>query len=197
VTFDNASNQETRGANSAVTRDVALGQISFALFIAICVALHPGFVLKADEGGMSNYGVHAKTVLPYTLALALAAGFSFRAASALHGQPTSHRRLVQLLIAYGALVALTLVTTYGYTLNTELKDLHLGVGVVVTIFEFVASLWMYRELRSLRLVVAVELCGFLLATLTFFGILHVLFLTQLLIGGSFALFLVTTARKLT
>jgi hypothetical protein len=197
VTFDEASNQEAHGANTAAVRDVTLGQVSFAFFIAICVALHPGFVLKSNEGGLSNFGVHTKTVLPYSLALALAAGFSLRAASLLRGQTTSSLRVARLLRTYGALIVLTLVTTYGYTLNTGLKDLHVGVGVVITVFEFVASLWMYRELRSLHLVAVVELCGFVLAVLTFFGVLHVLFLTQLLIGGSFALFLVKATRTLT
>ena len=197
MTFAHASTPEPHGAMTAVTRNVAIGQFGFALFIAICVALHPGIVLKANEGGLSNYGVHAKTVVPYTLALALAAGFSLQAARTLHAQATPSRRLERLLTTYGALVLLTLVTTYAYTLNTALKDLHLGVGVVITVFEFVASLWMYGELRSLRLVVVIELCGFLLAALTFFGVLHVLFLTQLLVGGSFALFLIKTAQKLT
>jgi hypothetical protein len=182
---------------SAATKNVALGQISFLLFIAVCVALHPGFVLKANEGGMSNYGVHAKTVLPYTLALGLAGGLSLRATRTLHQSSIRLRHVRRLLNTYGALILLTLVTTYGYTLNTALKDLHIGVGILITVFEFVASLWIYRQLRSLRLVLVVAISGFALAVLTFFGALHVLFLTQLLFGGSFALLLVRFTQETT
>lgn len=186
--------QGTPSAKATITRDVALGQISFAVFIAICVALHPGLVLKSNEGGLSNYGVHAKTVVPYTLALALAAGFTLRAARSA-SLSTSARRLERLLNTYALLTLLTLVTTYGYTLNKPFKDLHVGVGVVITVFEFVASLWMYREIKSLHFVFAAGLVGFALAIVTFFGALHVLFLTQLLIGGAFALLLIRTSRE--
>ena len=62
-------------AESPKTRAVTYivwGQILFVLFIGVCVALHPGIVLKSNEGGVSNYGIHIKTALPYTLALGLA-----------------------------------------------------------------------------------------------------------------------------
>ena len=52
--------------NSRAAAHIALGQISFGFFITVCVALPPGFVLKSNEGGVSNYGVHLKTALPYT-----------------------------------------------------------------------------------------------------------------------------------
>jgi len=194
VTQGEPLSQGTPSAKATITRDVALGQISFAVFIAICVALHPGLVLKSNEGGLSNYGVHAKTVVPYTLALALAAGFTLRAARSA-SLSTSARRLERLLNTYALLTLLTLVTTYGYTLNKPFKDLHVGVGVVITVFEFVASLWMYREIKSLHFVFAAGLVGFALAIVTFFGALHVLFLTQLLIGGAFALLLIRTSRE--
>ena len=196
MTTGEPSIQANPTAKATITKDVALGQISFAAFIAICVALHPGLVLKSNEGGLSNYGVHAKTVVPYTLALALAAGFSLRAARTIH-QSTSGRFLDRLLNTYGVLTLLTLVTTYGYTLNKPLRDLHVGVGVVITVFEFAASLWMYREIKSLHFFFAAGLVGFALAIVTFFGALHVLFLTQLLIGGAFALLLIRTSRETT
>jgi len=179
-----------------VIRDVAQSQIAFAFFIAVCVVLHPGLVLKTDEGGMSNYGVHLKTAIPYTLALAFASALAYRATRSL---PTARRdsRLFKVLLrVYSALVLLTLVTTFGYTLDAPQKDLHIGVGVAITVFEFLSSLWMYRVVRSLHLVIAVELVGLVLASLTLFGLLHVLFLSQVLVGGAFALLLVSTSRQL-
>ena len=179
-----------------MVRDVARSQIAFALFIAVCVAIHPGEVLKTNEGGLSNYGVYLKTVIPYTLALALASVLSYRATRSLHTARRETRHFKLLLLDYSGLTLLTLVTTYGYTLDTPQRDLHLAVGVAITVFEFAASLWMYYVVRHLVLVVAVELIGFVLAVLTFFGVLHVLFLTQVLIGGAFALLLVRTSREL-
>lgn len=179
-----------------VVRDVARSQMAFAFFIAICVALHPGEVLKANEGGLSNYGVHLRTALPYTLALALASALSYRATRSLHTSRRETRHFKLLLLLYSGLTLLTLVTTYGYTLDTPQRDLHVVVGVVITVFECAASLWMFDVVRQLVLVVAVGLIGFVLATLTFVGVLHLLFLTQVLIGGAFALLLLRTSREL-
>jgi hypothetical protein len=179
------------------TRYVAWSQIGFASFLAICVALHPGLVLKSNEGGMSNYGVHAKTVVPYTLALVSAAGLTYGAAREFPMTTSLSRRFRTLLHTYSWLVFLTLVTTYGYTWNAPLKYVHVAVGVAIIVFESVASLWMYRALGSGGAVLIVQLVGFVLAALTFFGALHVLFLSQILTGGAFALLLVRVCRYLT
>ncbi len=175
---------------------VALSQIAFAFFLAICVAIHPGLVIKVNEGGMSNYGVHAKTVVPYTLALGFASALTYWGARRIPTITTSARRFQALLRAYSWLVLLTLVTTYGYTLNAPLKYVHVTVGVTIIVFESAASLWMYWAVRSLRSVLFVQLLGFALAALTFFGALHVLFLSQILTGGGFALLLVRACRRL-
>lgn len=179
------------------TRYVALSQIAFAFFLAICVAIHPGLVFKVNEGGMSNFGVHAKTVVPYTLALGCAGVLALWATRLIRTTTTAARDFRVLLTTYSWLILLTLVTTYGYTLNAPLKYVHVAVGVAIIVFESAASLWMYRALRSLRAVLFVQLVGFVLAALTFFGALHVLFLSQILTGGGFALLLVRTCRHVT
>lgn len=176
-------------------RDVTRSQLAFALFIAICVALHPGEVLKSNEGGVSNYGAHLKTIIPYTVAFSLASALSYRATRSLHTARLEARHFKTLLLAYAALTLLTLVTTYGYTLDRPQRDVHVAAGALITIFEFSAALWMYVVLRRFVVVLLVACAGLVLAALTFFGVLHVLFLTQILIGGSFAFLLVRTSRE--
>ena len=182
--------------NSLTTWYVALSQVGFAFFLAICVAIHPGLVLKVNEGGMSNYGVHVKTAVPYTLALAMAAGLTYRAARLMRTTTTPRRNFKVLLRTYSWLTLLTLLTTYGYTLNAALKYVHVAVGVAIIVFESAASLWMYRALGSLGAVLSVQLLGLGLAALTFFGALHELFLSQILTGGAFAILLIRTCRLL-
>jgi hypothetical protein len=176
---------------------VVYSQICFAIFIGVCVAVHPGLVLKWNEGGMSNYGVHIKTAVPYTLALGLAGLLSHRAAVLMARVGEPPHPLVHVLRTYSWLITLVLLSTYAYTLNSVLKDVHIVIGIAITLFEFAASLWMYRYLggfaRDLTLIV-VQLVGFTLATLTFVGVLHVLFSSQILTGASFALLLVRSAR---
>jgi len=73
---------------------------------------------------------------------------------------------------YSWLILLVLVSTYAYSLNTVLKDLHIATGIAIVLFELAASLWMYRYLgRCARdtTLIAVQLIGFILAALTFVG----------------------------
>jgi hypothetical protein len=184
-----------RNVDSRAALDVTLGQIGFAVFLAVCVALHPGLVLKANEGGMSNYGVHAKTVVPFTLALGLPSAFTYAAARRLHAASAEANRFRTLLHVYSGLLALTLLSTYPYTLDRALTDLHIAVGICLTVFESVASVWMYRELRRYELVLAAQLVGLVLAGLTFIGALHLLFATEVLSGAAYAYLLVRTTQR--
>lgn len=178
---------------------ISYGQISLAVFLGVCVLMHPGFVLKADEGGMSNYGIHLKTSFAYSLSLGLPVLFSYLALRVISSDDAVTRRLTQFLRLYCWLVLLTLLSTYVYSLDTTLKDLHFVIGALLTIFQTGASLWMYRVLRRTgrdAVLLGVQLVGFALETLTVFGALHVLFLSQVLTSGAFALLLVRTSSSL-
>ncbi len=180
----------------SATRDVATGQICFVFFLGVCVALHPGLVLKADEGGMSNFGVHATTVVPFTFALGLPTVLTYAAARRLRASRAESSRVRALLNLYSALLALTLLSTYPYTLDRTLTDLHIAVGICLTVFESVASVWIYRELHRYAAVLAAQLVGLVLAGLTIIGVLHILFLTEVLSGAAFAYLLVRATALL-
>jgi hypothetical protein len=178
---------------------ITYGQAGLLFFLLVCVALHPGFVLKADEGGMSNYGVHIKTAGAYTLALGLPLLLSVLALRLTHSDDLHVQRFRQILVAYCWLLVLTLVSTYVYSLNTVLKDLHIVFGSALTAFQTATSVWMYRILRHAawdRVLFAIQIFGFLLATLTIIGVLHVLFVAEVVSFGAFALLLVHTAKRL-
>jgi len=176
---------------------IILGQLSLLFFLSISVALHPGFVFKSDEGGISNYGIHLKTALPYTLAFTLCAFFTLRAAHLYPRTERSTRHLRYMLYAYSCLVLLTLLSTYIYKVSYAFKQLHVVVGVTTMSFELLASVWMSIRLRSTwdLLFLAVQLTGFVLAGLTFLGTLHVLFLGQALATLGFALLLMHTGLR--
>ncbi len=174
-------------------------QLSLLLFLAICVIVHPGFVLKWNEVGLSNYGIHVKTVVPYSLGLGLCSLFSIKAARALEGSERLTNDMRMLLYLYGGLVLFSLLSTYGYKLNSPLRILHIVSGCATILFEFGASLWIFVRLRSARMDVVwlgVQLVGFVLALLDFFEVLHVLFLAQLLTGVGFGLLAVHAAQRL-
>jgi hypothetical protein len=178
-------------------RLVVRGQICFAFFIAVCVALHPGFVLKWNEGGMSDYGSHLGTALPYTLALLGLTEFSRRAASLYRQDDRTTRRLRRVLYAYSAIVLVMLVSTYVYTLNVALRDFHFGFGTVLILFEVTSSVWMFLLFRRFvwdGIFLAMQVAGSVLCLVTIVGILHVLFFAEMLTGAGFAGLIIHTSR---
>jgi heme/copper-type cytochrome/quinol oxidase subunit 4 len=175
---------------------VAAGQWGFAFGVALCVVLRPGFVLKANEGGVSNYGVHVKTAVPYYLALSVAAVGAYLAATHARDSTKLPPQLRALLLCYAVLIILTLASTFGYTLDTPQRDVHVGVGIALTVFQVVASLWMYRERRGDLGLVLVQLAGVVVAALTIVGLIRLLFASEIVTGASFAVLLFRTTREL-
>jgi hypothetical protein len=175
---------------------VGVGQWGFACGVALCVVIHPGFVLKANEGGVSDYGVHVKTAVPYYLALALAASGAYLAVTYARDSTNLPARLRALLTSYAVLLTLTLASTFGYTLDKPQRDVHVGVGIALTVFEVVASLWMYRERRGDLGLVLVQLMGVIVAGLTIVGLIHLLFVSEIVTGASFAVLLFRSTRQL-
>jgi len=188
-----AERDDTQGA-----RLVERGQICFGLFIVVCVALHPGFVLKWNEGGMSDYGSHLETALPYTLALFGLAEFSRRAASLYRQSDRTTRRLRRVLYGYSAIVLIMLVSTYVYTLNLALRDFHFGFGTVLIIFEVTSSMWMFSLFRRFvwdGVFLTMQIVGSVLCLVTIVGALHVLFFAEMLTGAGFAGLIIHTSRS--
>lgn len=178
-------------------RLVERGQICFGLFIAVCVALHPGFVLKWNEGGMSDYGSHIETALPYTLALLGLVEFSRRAASLYRESDRTTRRLRRVLYFYSAIVLVMLVSTYVYTLNFTLRDFHFGFGTILILFEVSSSVWMFLLFRRLvwdGIFLIMQIVGSVLCLITIVGVLHVLFFAEMLTGAGFAGLIIHTSR---
>jgi hypothetical protein len=178
-------------------RLVQRGQICFGLFIAVCVALHPGFVLKWNEGGMSDYGSHLETAVPYTLALLGLVEFSRRAGSLYRQNDRTTRRLRRVLYSYSAIVFIMLVSTYVYTLNLALRDFHFGFGTVLILFEVSSSVWMFLLFRRFvwdGIFLGMQIVGSVLSLVTIVGVLHVLFFAEMLTGAGFAGLIIHTSR---
>jgi hypothetical protein len=187
-------------AESPKTRAVTYivwGQILFVLFIGVCIALHPGIVLKSNEGGVSNYGIHVKTALPYTLALGLLALYSRRAAVLYSKSDPLTRRLRRVLTAYSVIVIVMQFSTYVYSLNHILRDIHISFGTVLITFEAFAAMWMFGRIRKVwdGVFLVIQLAGALLALVTIVGVLHVLFLAEELANTGFACLLIHTAQR--
>lgn len=178
-----------------VVRYVALSQLSFFACLSICFITMPRFLLERNEGGVSNYGVHWQTVVPYTLAFLLCSMFLMRAAFVL---PRSHsgKLRVALLAVVGSLL-LVLCSTYPYKLDATFKNIHIAAGVELFCLEIMLAFWL--ALAFLRdglgaAILAAQLAGFLLAALTLIGKVHLLFVAQMTTSLAFGLLLWRAAK---
>ncbi len=187
----------TREGWRAVTY-IVCGELAFLFFTGVSVALHPGFVLKWNEGGMSDYGLHLKTAVPYTLALALLVLFSRRAALLYADGDRRSRRLSLLLQLYCTILLSVLLSSYVYSLNVVLKYVHYVLGTSLIVLVTVASVWLFELWpRSTwnQLLLFVQLSGDVLALLTGLGVVHFLFAAEILANVGFEALLIRTGRR--
>ena len=178
--------------NNGIARLVARGQLCLWILLAVCIALHPGLVLKRNESGLSNYGIHLKTVVPYSLSLIYGAMYTFRATRLIRLHDSVSTVLRGILFIYASLLVLSLLSTYVYKLSNPLDDLHVGINVSSALFETIAGAWMafaWREHRAMLVVFGFEMSGFILGALTVANVVHLVLVSEVLVGVGFGLLL--------
>jgi hypothetical protein len=101
------------------------------------------------------------------------------------------------LTAYSVIVIVMLLSTYVYSLNHVLRDIHIGFGTALITFESFAAIWMFGRIRRVwdGVFLVTELAGALLALVTIVGVLHVLFLAEELVNAGFAGLLIHSAQR--
>lgn len=183
---------------NGVARLVARGQLCLWIFLVVCIALHPGLVLKRDEGGLSNFGIHLKTVIPYSLALILGATYSYRATRLMRADDHASVVMRWMLLVYALLLALSLISTYVYKLGNLLNDLHVGINIATALFETTAAVWIaftWRADTAMLVIFGFEVSGFVLGALTLTNVVHLVFVAEVLVGVGFG-FLLYRSLKL-
>jgi hypothetical protein len=109
------------------------------------------------------------------------------------------RRLRRVLYTYSAIVLVMLVSTYVYTLNTELRDFHFGFGTILILFEVTSSVWMFSLFKRFvweGIFLGMQIIGSVLCLITIVGLLHVLFFAEMLTGAGFAGLIIHTSRRI-
>jgi hypothetical protein len=184
--------------NSKLLRWVVFGEIAFLFFMGAGVALHPGYVLARHEGGISEYGVHIKTAVLYTLAWAVLAGGNMRAARMCVGHGVRSEKVRKLLLFYSAASLLVLISTYFYSLDAVLSYIHYGFAAVLVVFMSTAAYWLYRQLTDVswaRAALWVQVLGSISALLSIVGGLHVLFCAETVSNVGCAILLVKMCSR--
>lgn|ERR1039458_3130684 len=187
------------GMANKVVRYLFLSQLNLLIFLGICTVIMPGYLFERNEGGVSNYGVHNATVVPFTLAFLLSGVFVLLAAYAMPRSAKQLNRLRYALYGLSGLLALNLATTYGYKTSAALNNLHITSVIIIFWFEMAMAAWMVLALlkdRTSAVVLAIQFIGFLMGGLTLIGTLHLLFVTQVITGLAFGILLVRSGQRL-
>jgi hypothetical protein len=178
-------------------RWVVFGEVAFLLFMGASVAIHPGYVLARYEGGISEYGVHVKTAVYYTLAWTVLAVGNMRAARACGGRGVRSGKVRKLLLFYCVATFFVLISTYFYSMDAVLKYIHYGFGAILVTFMSVAAYWLYRQLADVswaRTALWLQLLGSAAALLSIVGVLHVLFFAETISNVGCAVLLARTCH---
>ncbi len=174
---------------TTAARSVVGGQSVFVGGLVACVALSPHLVLKASEVGVSNFGVHATTVVPYSVAFVGSVIGLARAALRVH-RPYAGA-FVACALCYGA----ALVTTFPYHVDPGLKDLHDATGIVTMVVSFALGVVALAHERRLAPVLALHLGGLAVGLLTLIGAWHLLFLAQVATSVAFSVEATVLAQR--
>jgi len=166
-------------------------------FTLLCVLLMPHFLLERNEGGVSNYGLYAKTVVPYTLAFGLCGLLTLWSARFMAKE---NRAFGMALAGLGILLIAALLSTYPYKVNDTFNTIHVDIGTALAFVELGLGIWftlfLARDIKNI-LFLAIQIIGFVLGILTHFGVIHILFVTEMLTSVAFGIILVRTASQLT
>ncbi len=178
---------------SQIGTRIVLSQVTFLGGLAVCIALQPRYLTSSDEGGISNFGVRATTVVPFTLAFLVSSALLWDAARRLDSTTTPARRARAGLTAVALGSVAVLGSTYPYRHGAVLRDVHVVIAVVAVLAEIALGTWVSLRVRpsvATRASLAVLLAATVLAVLTLPGVVHVLFVAQLVQAVAFAALLV-------
>lgn len=166
---------------------IAAGQIGLGLCLLGCLVIIPDYLFRFNQGGISNYGTEARTQYLFVLGFAsvtlgtLLAAFSFKS------------RLRVSLIVLALLYALVMLSTFSYKLDDSLKQLHVQTAVALFVGMLFFALWLrvvaVKDAATRRAFLV--LCAGIIANgLTLIGVLHIIFVAEVVSGAAFGYMLV-------
>jgi hypothetical protein len=176
---------------------ILYAQLSLFGFLLLCVFLIPHFLFEANEGGVSNYGTYAKTVIPYTLGLGLCGVFTICASFSVPKEAGRHL-LRRALYVLGALYLLELLSTYFYKRSDVFNDIHVYISMAGAVYGTVLSTWLALSVARNTLnnmLLLTQFAGFTAAALTYFEHWNIIFIAESLTTVAFGAILVRAANE--
>lgn len=172
-------------------RNLWLSQLIPLASLILCTLLMPQFLFTHDEGGVSNFGNHALTVIPYCIGFL--GGASFLAVAARDIQHRAIKKPVRLLartlLVICGLEFLVFISTFPRKFSWTFSEIHNYLGVGQFSVEFLLSVWLVSQIRRRPAFVylGIEIIGALIALLSVLNVIFYLFVGQVLASIGFGL----------
>ncbi len=180
-------------------RYLTLSQLCFFIFVILCISLMPDFLFSRDEGGISNFGVHRATILPFTLAFLGSSLLILKAARFIPSSSKLYNRLRYGLYILACLILSVLASTYPYKLNKTLDNLHILIGLMLFYYEMGFAIWLTLVVKRKRvnfLLLIIQSLGFFMGLLTLINVIHLLFVAQVITSLGFGLLIIYSVGQL-
>ncbi len=180
---------------SRAVTNLIYAQLSFFFFLTIAILITTaGF---SNNHGLSFYGEHLSTVIPFGTGFLVCDIFLLRAANALPKSQPPYKKIALLLKILAVLLLLILLTPD--TLNSFFDWSHIIASFILFVFELTFAIWLTIRWYSDRLtwfLLSAQFLAGVLAMLSQFHIVYYLsegiFFFQLLFG----LFLIRSVSRL-
>jgi len=175
---------------------LALSQASLFGLLFICCLIIPSIVIK--NGGVSNFGNHLSTLIPYVLSFLLAIAFIFMAANTIQRKSVKLNRLALILYILGLLYFLVLISTFPRRFDFIYSDIHDYLGIALFAYEFFISIWFLLKEKSQSTIIffIVEVIGSMIGFLSILKYIHFLFIGQFIGTVGFGFLLIITFPKI-
>lgn len=171
------------------------GQIALWLSLLVSALLLPGIV--SANSGISNFGVHARTILPYGLGFLLCGYLTLMAAHSIKREDNVTTTLSRALFLLSLLLLGILLTPY--SVNRLFDWSHMAVGGLLFMFELAFAAWLVRlrpDNISFALFTA-QCLGSAVAALSLLGAIQLMFVGQMAAEIAFGILLVRVTMRIT
>jgi hypothetical protein len=150
--------------NKAV-RYFIYGQVSFLLSVSICIFLLPESLFIND--GISYFGAHKLTVVPYSIGLLLMAWFSYKVAQSL---PKKSYKIVKIGFKTFSFLLVTVVAV-PYGINFTLEYTHTLLSAGLFLVQFILMWWLAFKVKwdGLSLFLLLLMAAEMIATVMYLG----------------------------
>ena len=172
-----------------VRRYLLLSQVTLFGCMLICSLIVPGVVRK--EGGASDFGNHASTIVPYILGFLLNVVFMYLAVESMLRLSQKLSYLARCLMFLNFLTLGLLFSTFPRNLSVVYSDIHDWFSIVLFSYEFLLSAWLVIQQRTSQAVsyLTLQTVGSAIGMFSALKVINLLYVGQFLGSLGFALIL--------